>query len=105
MSFKGSYFWENKPLIKNDKSIYTFTLIPTINKTIPESDVFQKYYTGENSVVTFNNRSGDAILVVPKPQKNDDKEKDYGDMYKFLKNSTNKERHQLFITLGKPVII
>ena len=67
--FKG-FFWEVKPINKNELDFdFEFVLVDgrQLNHLTANNARFEKHFTAHETVVSFPNLRGDALLVVPTP--------------------------------------
>ena len=85
-AFPG-YFWEHPPLTYMDvNQIYECTLLSTsaFLSVKPDRNAFKEYFNDAGGAASFTNLGGDAGLVAPVPQRQDD---DFRDLAHFVRSA------------------
>lgn len=93
------YVWEmpaiTRPHLDTPFECVLVTIPPRPRR--PDQITFANYFDVTKSIVTFENLGKDALLVVPSPYSADD---DYSELALFLKYAPEKQKHELWKTLG-----
>jgi hypothetical protein len=98
-----AFFWEHPPLTEsNAGQAYEFVLVnsPQLSKANADPKPFSRQFSSQDrsqSVIRFENLSGDAELVVPRPITT---ESIYSHFAIFLRNAPQEQAHQLFVILA-----
>ena len=93
------YFWEHPKLIADSlMDEYEVSIVESkrLNFVKPNSNPFSQYFKGDDSVVTFSNRGGNAILIVPEPDKNSN---DFSTISRFVNNAETSLSIEFFKTV------
>jgi hypothetical protein len=98
----AAYRWETPPVTAATAGRdFEFVLLdsPALDRTPdphPFAEQFEAATTGQ-SVVTFPNLSGDAVLVVPRPASN---HSTYGHLAAFVRHAPEPQKHELWRSVG-----
>lgn len=96
-----AYFWEVPPLDQEAMSHSAeFVLVksPSLARVAPDPDTFRDHFIDARaSVISFRNLGGDALLVVPVPQKNPEP---YSHLAAFIRNAHERQLQSLWQHLG-----
>lgn len=96
----GAFFWENKPVTFDTLADrYECNLINTqfLASMTPDLQTFSQYFKEEKQVVTFPNRGGDAMLVVPCP---DEEKPGYTHIGIFVRQAGEDQIETFWRTVG-----
>jgi len=99
-----AFFWENKPVTLDTlHNRYECNLINTqfLANKAPDLKTFRRYFKDEQQVVSFPNRGGDALLVVPCPEK---KQPGYAHIGDFVRQAGEEQVQALWRTVGEQTL-
>jgi hypothetical protein len=102
----AAFFWEMPPLWQGRLDFdyeYVATGSDELARLRPSSEAFAEHLdaaSATNSVVSFRNLSGDALLVAPKQMAEPEA---YGHIAAFVRGSPLRQRHELLQTLGDAI--
>jgi len=100
-----AYFWEVPPLHQEGAARPAeFVLVksPSLARVAPDPDTFRDHFKdANNSIISFRNLGGDALLVVPVPQKNLEP---YSHLAAFVRNAPKRQLQSLWQQLGHCVM-
>lgn len=98
-----AFFWENPPITKlNSQQAYEFVLVnsPQLSGIVANSRTFQAQWTAATAgqtVVAFENLSGDAELIAPCPLVS---HAIYAHFATFIRQAPEDQKHDLFMLLA-----
>ncbi len=101
-----AFFWEHPPLTESNlRQAYEFVLVnsPQLSSVNPDPKPFSRQFNSQadsQSVIRFENLSGDAELVVPRPITT---ESIYSHFAIFLRKAPQTQIHHLFVILADAV--
>jgi hypothetical protein len=100
-----AFFWEMPPIRRGHTGrSYEHVTIRSeaLARMAPDADAFAaKFESGEDSVVTFRNLGGDALLVAPRPM---GEPRSYAHLAAFLLTAPEAQRQELFRVLGHAIV-
>jgi len=105
-SFRA-YFWEIPGVTESTSNRpfeYVLTNAPAFQKVASEPEAFREHFpkdSDQDGVVTFQNLSRDATLVVPCPLGGTT---DYAHLAAFLRSAPLEQRHALFQAVGRAAL-
>lgn len=95
----AAYRWETPPMTAaNRDRDFECVLVntPELDRAV-DSTPFAEHFQNENDIVTFQNLSGDAVMVVPCPIAGDDA---YGHLASFVRHAPESQVHHLWQAVG-----